>query len=185
MKLQRHWLILSLSPLLGAALAASAQTPIQLKPGLWEHGIQVDPSTGKAGAAMAQMQEALASLPPAQRRAMEDMLARQGVGMGAQGTTVKVCLTPEDVARDHPPQEPGCTQTSRRSGNTWQVSFQCKGPPPSSGDGQLVLQSPQAYTGKFTVRTTEQGQGERLQMTQRGRWISADCGGVRPAGAPR
>lgn len=183
MTLHRHLLILS--ALLGAALSASAQTPIQRQPGLWEHSIQVDPSTGKAGAAMAQMQQAMASLPPAQRRAMDEMLARQGVGMGAQGTTVKLCLTPEDAARDHPPQEPGCTQTSRRSGNTWQVSFQCKGPPPSSGEGQLVLQSPQAYTGKFTVRTTEQGQGERLQMTQSGRWLSADCGSVRPASAPR
>lgn len=177
----------SLPPLICAALfgthlAASAQgTAIRLKPGLWEHGFTMSSSSGQAEAAMKQMQQSMASLPPEQRKMMEDMMARQGVGIGPKGNTVKLCMTKEDVERDSPPQaQDGCTQTSQRSGNVWQVSFQCKGPPPSSGEGQVTLQTPGAYSGNFTIRTADKGRPEQYRMSQTGKWLSADCGNIRP-----
>lgn len=177
---------LILAALLGTTVNAFAQaSAVKLKPGLWEHGFTMRSSSGQAEAALAQMQQAMASIPPEQRKMMEDMMAKQGVGIGPKGNSVKVCLTKEDVERDTPPQEPGCTQTSRRSGNVWQVSFQCKGPPPSSGEGQVTLQNPGAYSGNFTVRTTDKGKTETYQMSQNGKWLSADCGTIRPVPATR
>lgn len=172
---------LILMALFGSALAASAQgTQPKLKPGLWEHGFTVASQSGQMEAAMKQMQQSMASLPPQQRKMMEDMMAKQGVGIGPKGNTVKICLSKEEAERDSPPQQEGCTQTSRRSGNVWQVSFQCKGPPASSGEGQVTLHSAAAYSGNFTVRTVEQGKPEQFQMTQNGKWLSADCGNIRP-----
>ena len=176
------------SPLILAAflvcpLAASGQPATKFRAGLWEHGFTMSSQSGQMEAAMKQMQQSMASMPPAQRKMMEDMMAKQGVGIGPGGNSVKVCLSKEDAERDSPPQQEGCTQTTRRSGNVWQVAFQCKGPPPSSGDGQLTLVSPTAYTGNFTIRTEHDGKPETLKMTQNGKWLGADCGNIRPVTA--
>lgn len=161
-------------------LAASAQTARpSIRPGLWEHGFTMKSQSGQLESAMNQMKQTMANLPPAQRKMMEDMMARQGVGIGAGGNSVKVCVTPEEAARDEPPQTEGCSQTARRSGNVWQVSFQCKGPPPSSGEGQVTLLSPTAYSGEFDIRTEANGKPERFKMTQNGKWLGADCGNIR------
>lgn len=174
---------LILAALLGTVLAASAQST-KLKPGLWEHGYTMASKSGQTESAMAQMQQSMASLPPAQRKMMEDMMAKQGVGIGPKGNTVKLCLSKEEAERDSPPPaQDGCTQKSQRSGNVWQVSFQCKGPPPSSGEGQVTLQNPGAYAGNFTIRTVNDGKPEQLQMSQTGKWLSADCGNLRPVTA--
>lgn len=175
-------------PLLLAAVlvwpcAVHAQAT-QLRPGLWEHGYTMKSQSGQMEAAMQQMQQSMASLPPEQRKMMEAMMAKQGVGIGPQGNTVKICMTKADVERDRPPAQEGCTQTSRRSGNVWTVSFQCKGPPPSSGEGQVTLLSPTSYGGNFAIVTTHDGKPERLQMSQTGRWLGADCGNIRPILTP-
>ena len=182
MNTTRHCL---LAAALALPLAASAQSA-KLRPGLWEHGFTMKSQSGKMEAAMAQMQQSMASLPPEQRKMMEDMMARQGVGIGPAGNTVRLCLTPEEAERDSPPPpQEGCTQTSKRSGNVWQIAFQCKGPPPSSGEGQVTLLGPTAYGGNFTMRTVENGKPEQFQMTQSGKWLGSDCGKVRPIIAPR
>jgi hypothetical protein len=173
-----------LSHLLAATLlvvpfAVRAQAT-QLRPGLWEHGYTMASKSGQVEAAMKQMQQSMASLPPEQRKMMEDMMAKQGVGLGAGGNTVRICLSKEDVERDQPPQQAGCTQTAKRNGNVWQVAFQCKGPPPSSGEGQVTLVSPTAYAGNFTLRTVHEGKPEQMQMSQTGKWLGTDCGKLRP-----
>ena len=164
---------------LAFAGAAQAQS-IQIKAGLWEHGYDMKSSDPRVEAAMKQMQQSMASLPPDQRKMMEDMMAKQGVGIGPKGNTVRVCMTQADVERGPGQPEPGCTQNARRNGNTWNVSFECKGPPPSSGEGQVTLVSPTAYQGQFEVRTVEDGKPLKMQMAQRGKWLGADCGKVKP-----
>lgn len=162
------------------AIAQAQGAAPKLRPGLWEHGYTMKSQSGQMEAAMKEMQDSLAKMPPEQRKMMQDMMAKQGVGMGAGGNTVKVCLTKEEAERDMPPQQEGCDQKVKRSGNTWQVSFQCKGPPPSSGEGQMTLISPTAYSGNFTIVTEVDKKPERVQMTQTGKWLAADCGAIRP-----
>lgn len=173
--------LLGLTTLAGPALGQT-----KLKPGLWEHSFQMSSQSGQIEAAMKQAQAAMASMPPEQRKMMEQMMAKQGVGLDASGQKVRVCLTPEDVARDTvPAAQNGCTQTSQRSGNTWQVSFQCPardGQPGSSGRGTVTLQSPDAYTGQFSMQMQQGQKAEQMNMSTQGRWLAADCGSVRPAG---
>jgi hypothetical protein len=176
---------------LGLALAcagtvAVAQTPPRLKAGLWEHSFQMGSQGGQLEAAMKQAQAAMASMPPEQRKMMEQMMAKQGIGLDASGQKVRVCLTPEDVARDQPPAaQDGCTQSAQRSGNTWTVSFQCpgrNGAPPSSGRGTVTLQSPTAYSGQFAINTQVGQKSEQVNMTTQGRWVAAECGSIKPVG---
>ena len=84
-----------LVPMAALWLAATASAQ-QIKPGLWENTSQMG---GAMGAPMAQMQQQMASMPPAQRKQMEAMLAQQGIRMDAQGVTSKVCITKEMAER--------------------------------------------------------------------------------------
>lgn len=168
--------------LAGAVLAAAATHAQSIKPGLWEHAFTIKSASGQMEGAMAEMQKQMAALPPDQRKMMEQMMAQQGVGMGPKGQSVKICITPEEAARQEVPAAEGnCTQkVTQRSGSTIKVSFSCGAPHPSSGEGEISFQSPTAYTGKTTVTTTVQGKPERMDMTTSGKWLSADCGAVKP-----
>ncbi len=154
----------------------------KILPGLWEHSFTMKSQSGQIESAMSQMQEQLASLPPEQRQMMEQMMAAQGVSMGPSGNTVKVCITEEDAARDEVPQMDGdCSQqVVERSGNTVKVTFSCAGDPPTSGEGEVTFISPKAYTGKAVINTVVDGKPERMNIEQTGKWLSADCGDIKP-----
>lgn len=166
---------------------ASAQTQ-KMRPGLWEHSVTMKSQSGAMETAMAQMQKSLASMPSAQRKEMEKMLGQQGIGLGAGGTSVKVCVTPEEANVDRIPAQEGCSQKVQRTGpNVLTMAFRCKGEdgsPPTSGEGTITFASPQAYSGNFKITTQTQGKPEQIDMAQSGQWLSADCGAIKPA-APR
>lgn len=159
------------------ALPAAAQN---LKPGLWEITNRVSSDSGKMESAMQQMQQQMASMPPEQRKMMQDMMAKQGVSMGPGGA-VRMCFTKEMVERNEVPAQQGdCrTTTQPRNGNTMKMSFTCA-TPPSSGEGQITFTSPEAYSVKMAMTTTAQGKPEKMNMDAAGKWIAADCGNVRP-----
>ena len=78
-------------------------------------------SGGQMEQGMAQMQQQLATMPPEQRKKMEEMMAKQGVKMGLPGggMSVKVCMTKEMVERNEMPAQQGdCTTTSSRAAAT-------------------------------------------------------------------
>ena len=168
--------------LAAAVLAAAATHAQSIKPGLWEHAFTIKSASGQMEGAMAEMQKQMAALPPDQRKMMEQMMAQQGVGMGPKGQSVKICITPEEAARQEVPAAEGnCTQkVTQRSGNTIKVSFSCADKPPSSGEAEITFQGATAYTSKAVVRTTVDGKPERMDMTSNGKWLSADCGAVKP-----
>lgn len=174
----------------GALAPASAQE--KMRPGLWEHSVKMKTQSGQMEAALAQAQQAMASMPPAQRKQMEQMMATQGLGLGSgpQGqTTIKVCITPEQAAIDQIPQQEGCTQKVQRlDASTMKVSFSCKGEPgegPTSGEGTVRFQGPTAYSGNFKIKTHQGGKPEQIDMAQTGRWLFSDCGAIKPAAMER
>ncbi|MES2953828.1 MAG: DUF3617 domain-containing protein, partial [Pseudomonadota bacterium] len=152
------------------------------KPGLWEIRHKMGGSA-EMDQAMAQMQQQMASMPPAQRKQMEDMLAKQGMSMGASaggGISMKVCMTKEMAERNEMPQaqQGDCKSTaSPRVGNTQKISFVCT-QPPSSGEGQITFTSNEAYTMNMVTTTTVKGKPEKMTLDGSGKWLSADCGAV-------
>jgi hypothetical protein len=170
---------------------ASAQT---MKPGLWEITTQVQGGSGDMGSAMAEAQKQMESMPPEQRKMVQEMMAKQGIQLGAAGgtgLTMKVCMTQEMVdrsvvaSRQSSDNQNECTQTnSPRSGNSMKFSFVCT-KPPSSGEGQVTFTSPEAYSMKMASTTTVKGKPEKMDMQTSGRWLGGDCGAVKPFPMPK
>jgi hypothetical protein len=135
---------------------------------------------------MAAFQAEIAKMPPEQRKMAEQMMAQQGVQMsmggGGSPTTVKICLSPQQAAQlDIGSVEPGCThKVTQRSASSFKASFSCSGPPPSSGDSEVTLQGDTGYTGRSVVTIQDKAKPERLTMDMTGRWLSADCGALKP-----
>jgi hypothetical protein len=170
--------------LTAAALAllpwhAVAQTQV---PGLWENSFKMKSQDGELEKGMAEMQKQMAAMPPEQRKQIEQMMASRGMSMGAQGTTVKVCVTKEDVARKAEPQfREGCTQqVVQRTANSMKVKFECTQPRPMSGEGEMTFISDKAYTGKSTMTAQADGKIQQMTMELAGKWLAADCGDVKP-----
>lgn len=161
----------------------------KLAPGLWEMSMQT-PGSPDLGAAMSQMQEQLANMPPEQRKQLEAMLAQRGLSIpgaapGAAGAggppAVRVCISKEAAARgDIPDPEGRCRQENlKRSGNKVSFNFSCTNPP-ATGTGEYVFTSDRAYTGKMNVNTERAGKPLSMEMQLSGRFLSADCGDVKP-----
>jgi hypothetical protein len=179
----RRW-IGSTFLLAAAALATTAHAQ-KLAPGLWENTstMKMQAADGRSADAMAGMQQKLASMPPEQRKMVEEMMAKQGVGMGAKPNTVRVCISPEQASRsDMPPDDGRCKREAlERTGNTMRVRFTCDGPPAATGEGTYTLLSDKSYTSAMKV-TTSGGKhgGGTMEMTGSARWVSADCGTLKP-----
>ncbi len=176
----------ALGTLLLAAPPALAQN---LKPGLWEINNKMQSSSGQMEKAMAESQKQMAAMPPEQRKMMQDMMAKQGLSMGpgAGGNmAVKICMTKEMAERNELPAQQGDCKTtnSPRSGNTMKMSFTCT-QPPSSGEGTVTFVSPEAYTMKMTMKSMMQGKPETMTMDGGGKWLSADCGNIKPLAVPK
>ncbi|SFU80208.1 Protein of unknown function [Polaromonas sp. YR568] len=172
---------------LALATGASAQTT---KPGLWEITNKMQSSSGEMEKAMANMEKQLASMPPEQRKQMQDMMAKQGMSMGPStggGMNVKMCITKEMAERNELPQQQqgDCKTTqSPRSGNTMKFSYVCT-QPPSSGEGMMTFNGDTAYTMKMNTTTTVKGKPEKMTMDASGKWLSADCGNIKPISPPK
>lgn len=169
---QAIWLVAAL-----ACLPAAAQS---VKPGLWEISTRMTHGDQEMQAAMQQMQQQMASMPAAQRKQMEAMLANQGMALdGKGGMRVKSCITPEAAQKlEVPTQEGDCTTTpGTRSGNTMRFSYQCTDPV-AKGQGSVTFVSPTAYQLHSDSSVTEDGKTQKVSMQAEGRWLSADCAGA-------
>ncbi len=166
------------------ALPASAQTT---RPGLWEITSKMS-GNPEMEQAMAQMQKQMASMPPEQRKMMEDMMAKQGmaVGVGANGFSTKICVTKEMADRKELPvqQEGDCNNTiSERSSTGAKMTYSCTNPP-SSGEGRITFNGDTGYTMKMKIDTKVQGKTQTTQLEGVGKFLAADCGNVKPIAVP-
>jgi hypothetical protein len=172
-----------LSCLLICSASAFAQTQA---PGLWavQSKMGGNPEMDKA---MAEMQKQLASMPPAQRKQMEAMMGKNGMGVApGGGFSLKVCITPEMAARAEMPSqtEGNCTSTiTSRSASALKMKFVCTNPS-SSGEGTYTFNGDKAYTMKMVMQSVRNGKPESMTIDGQGQWLAADCGAVKPIQMP-
>ena len=184
MRPSRHPLrLLSLTLcLLGVAHAAQAQ---KLTAGLWENSVTLKSGDGGMDAAMARMQEEFAKMPPEQRKQMEAMMAGRGMAMGGAAgkpTAVRVCISKEQAERNELPQdnEGRCKRDAlERSGSTLKFKISCSDPV-STGEGSFNFTSDKAYSGNMVMNVSREGRPMRMEIQQEGKWLGADCGGLKP-----
>jgi len=174
-----------LHPCVAAAALALPLAAAAIAPGLWEQSM-AGPGGGAAPSPMAGMQAQLASLPPEQRKQMEAMMASKGVAMGSAPGAVRMCITPEKAAGGiMRTPEPGCTQqVLERSATRARFSFECAGPPASKGTADYSFPSDKSYSGTMRLTRGSGAQAESMEMQMSGRWVSADCGSVKPPPEP-
>lgn len=167
------------------ALASTGAVADTTRPGLWEIQNRMG-GNPQMDQAMAQVQQQMAAMSPAQRKQMEAMMASQGVSMpqagAGGGVSMKVCISAEMAARSEMPSqvEGDCTTTiTSRSGNMLKMHFVCKNPP-TEGDGTYTFNGDTAYTMKMAMKTSRNGKSESMTMDGQGKWLSADCGSIKP-----
>ena len=171
-----------------AAGGASAQT---IRPGLWE--VQVTMPGRPAGMpSMAKhiemMKQQMASMPPEQRQEIQkaiDQMSASGTEFTADGMRTKQCVTKEQIAKFMLPQQrtaEGCTQTmSRVGGNEAKVNMQCT-QPPMTVDAVFKRENEKSYRFESTSKITGPG-GQTITQkgSGTGKWLSDNCGNVKPA----
>ena len=164
--------------IVSSAWAVQAQTTIPIppiKPGLWQ--VQMEREVN--GQKMPDMSERLKNMPPEKRAQFEAMMKQHGVGIG--GGPNQVCYTRELL--EHSPWadiQTDCKPTfSSRSSSSWKWHTSC----PKSGyeaDGEAVFINSENYTVKSTSVSKIGDKVRNSSATMTGKWVSADCGDVKP-----
>lgn len=167
--------------LMACAGAAFAQPAF--KPGLWEVQTRMpgDPEFDKS---MAEMREALASMSPEERKQMEAAMGQHGARFaagGKGGAAIRFCMSREQAERSEVSGAQGdCTVgKASRSGNTLTSSFTCNNPK-SYGESVVKVASAQAYSARMTMVTEQNGRKDKTVIESDARWLSADCGTIKP-----
>jgi hypothetical protein len=181
---------LRLAAVLAIALPGLAvQAQSHLRAGLWEEKISAKTDNAQMNAAQEQMKERLAAMTPEQRAAMEKAMSAHGMAMGAPGgpTALRVCITKEQAERDFTPDSNGhCTRTDVvRSGNTTRFNFACgNGKTTINGDGVFTQMGDSAFAVSTNADTTMHGGPTHIHSEIAGKFVSSDCGNVKPVVTP-
>lgn len=143
-----------------------------MKAGLWEMTIKSD------------MMKNMPKIPPEQLEKMRQM----GVNMpqmqdGAMVT--KVCVSKEMAERDQPPMQhadSGCqTKNFQRNGNEYSVDIVCDGPNlQGQGTAKGKHQGMESFNSSYEFNGKAHGHPVDQHAETSGKWLSADCGDIRP-----
>ena len=157
------------------ALPLLAAEKFGAKTGLWE----TTTTTNMGGMTMPAMPpEALASMPPAQRAQIEQMMKQMGA-QGPRTTTAKSCVTDKDLAEGafrqrEPQQDMKCkftvvTSTAKKQDSTFQCSSAA-----GTADGRMSVEA----VSNSHVKGTMQMKSPQMSLDVKfeSKWLGADCG---------
>lgn len=165
----------------GPAFAESSS----LKPGLWEmkqisQVMDGRDMTAQMASAQAQMKQAMANMPPAQRKQMEAMMGHQGANVGG-GT--RICISAAMAARNKPMVDPeGHCEPAKvnRSGNKTSFEFNCTTNGQTSvGKGESIVNS-DTITTRMNMTTTDARGKHTMQSESQMKYLGSDCQGIKP-----
>lgn len=148
----------------------------QIKPGLWEMTLKSD---------------AMKNMPKMSPEQIEKM-RQMGLSipqMQEGGMVTKVCISKEMAEREGAPQmdrqEAGCqTKNYQRSGSSYSLNIVCDGPH-LKGEGVVkgAFSGNQAFNSTYDFKGSAQGRPVDQHHESSGKWLSADCGNVKPMDA--
>ena len=147
---------------------------VKMKPGKWLMTITLY-QNGKEHDPMAQMKEAMAKMPPEQRKELEASLKTQMGQISDKGT--EVCYSKksfEQVAITKP--RPDCeAKTIEDSATKFKSSFTCKDG--SKGDSDFTISGDSSVEG---ITNVTDAKGQKTSVKNKMTFISSDCGGLQP-----
>lgn len=157
--------------LLSASAAGGAAG--QTKAGLWEMTVKSD---------------AMKHMPKLSPEQMEQM-RKMGINMPQMkddGMVTKVCISKEMAERDTLPEMTdkanGCqTRNMQRSGSSYSMEVVCDGPE-MKGEGKAkgTFSGNESFTSTYDFKGTVHGQPVSQHHETSGKWLGADCGGIKP-----
>ena len=157
-----------------ASAGAWAQTP-PIKPGLWE----VKSEGSVDGRKTAQPADRLQGLSPSVRAQLEASMKEKGVAMGAGGVN-RICFARESMDPARWGESMSCkTEYGTRSNSSWKWHSVCS-QPEMTIDGEAIFANPESYRIHTTTTRTMRGEVKTSQRTVQARWLSADCGDLKP-----
>ena len=163
------WLLLSMTMTTSLAMAQE-----KMKPGLWE---------------MTMKSDAMKNMPKMSPEQMEQM-RKMGVHvpqMQDGGMVTKVCITKEMAERDQMPmaqKESDCeVKNYQRSGDSYSTDVVCKGPN-IKGTGKMTgkMSGGESFSSTYDFKGTAHGQPITQKHENSGKWLSSNCGNVKPMG---
>jgi hypothetical protein len=170
-----------------ALLGAAAQAQSHLKPGLWQETVTSKTDNAQANAAMEQMKQRLAAMSPEQRAAMEKMMGGHALPGSGAPNVIRVCITAEQAQRNFAPDHNGhCTRNNvNTSGNTTQFDMSCvMAHGTMTGHGAFTNMGDSAFAITSTADVVDTKMTMHIQSDIAGKFISSDCGDVKPYVAP-
>jgi hypothetical protein len=158
------------------ALAAD-NTPLNVKPGLWEMT-----SDSEHSGTPPIPPEALATLTPEQRAKLEAAMQQS---MGPQHRVMKHCVTQADIDKGFGEIEQmghgKCTQKVASSTSTLRAgTFSCTGAETMSGTYRFEAPSPEAMVAHWDMTMSNGDKSMQMKSVTQGKWLGADCGDLKP-----
>lgn len=176
---RRHlgWSVLCVAVVAALPARAANDTPLNVKPGLWEMT-----SDSERSGAPPIPPETLAKLTPEQRAKLE---AAMGAAKGPQRRVAKHCVTQADIDKGFAEMEHlnrgNCTQKVASSTATLRAgTFTCSGPQAASGTYRFEARSREAVVGTWNVTMSNGANTMEMKSALQGRWLGTDCGDVKP-----
>ena len=166
--------------LASAHAVAQAQPAPPIKPGLWQ--VQSEHEVDGQKTKVPDLSEHLKNMPPEARRQMEAMMKQRGVDMSSGSMNdMKICISKDSVDPDQWQRNQGTCKTDylSRSSSTWKWHTSCR-EPAAETDGEAHFTSSDSYTVKTATTMTIQGETRTSRMTLNSKWLSPDCGDVKP-----
>lgn len=184
---------------------AEAPIKVDMKPGLWQNTMKYQGDGaeqmqamygGQMEQAMADMKKQMESMPPEQRKMMEEAMAASGVKFSQdavtldngqvkidkQGLESKQCVTQAEIDRGYTPEmEENCTSSMKQIGkNRFKSTQKCSGENASTMEAEIQFHSPTHYTGSGVTTQLVNGQTYTIEVSLDGKWLGAECGDVKP-----
>jgi len=181
------WASVMLCPL---AMLAQDIRPVDIKPGLWEN-TTTSQISGLSMPSMPQLTpEQLAKMPPQARAQIEAM--QKG---SPQTHTMKACITREQLSRPlFDNGDKSCSYKLTSSSSSSQtIHVECtRGNTKTAGDLTLNRVDSEHLKGDMLMKTTgdsstagSMGQNMTIKLSFSNKFLSSDCGDVKPSGGDR
>ena len=159
--------------LLMLSLSTASYAAGMMKPGLWEVNMKSD---------------AMKNMPKLTPQQIE-MMRKQGVNvpdMKDGGMATKVCISKEMAERDSPPDmhqaQTGCqAKNYQRTSSGYSMDLVCDGPN-MKGTGVVkgTFSGNESFSSSYDFKGTAHGHPVNQKSDTTGKWLSADCGSVKP-----
>ena len=153
---------------------ALAQTP-PIKPGLWE----VKSEASADGKKTTQPADRLQGLSPQVRAQLEASMKQKGVAIGPGGVN-RICFSKESMDPARWGEAASCkTDYGARSNSAWKWRSVCT-QPEMTIDGEAIFANPESFRIHTTTTMKRRDEVKTSQRTTQARWLSADCGDLKP-----